>query len=87
MNRKDIFTDSAFEKIPDKVKNDMLALADSLKGKSVQEAVPYLAVFMQSLPKGYVLSRTEKEAMIAAVSRDMGDGERKKLYKIITPFL
>ena len=87
MNREDIFNDSAFDKIPDKVKKDMLTLADSLRGKSVQEAVPCLAVFMQSLPKGYVLSRPEKEAMLAAVSRDMGEGERKKLYKIITPFL
>ncbi len=87
MNREDIFSDSAFDKIPDKVKEDMLSLADSLKGKNVQEAVPYLAVFMQSLPKGYVLSRSEKEAMLSAVSRDMKESDRKKLYKIVTPFL
>ena len=87
MNREDVFAHSAFDKIPDKVKEDMLALANNLKGKSVQEAVPYLAAFMQSLPKGYVLSRPEKEAMLAAVSRDMGEKERNKLYKIVAPFL
>ncbi len=87
MNNIDaIFNDKAFDCLDDNVKNSLKKLYISIQGKSPEDALPYVMVFIKSLPKGIKLNNEQKQAIIKVVSSQMTEQEKKNLMFILKLF-
>lgn len=81
-----IFENEAFDCLDENMKNSVKSLYISLKGKTTQEALPYVISFLKQMPKDIKLTREQKNAIFAVLTSSMSEGERKSLLMMLNMF-
>lgn len=81
-----ILKDSAFDCLDDNVKNLIRILYKNIQGKTIQQSLPYIMGFVNSLPKGIKLTQEQKMAIVEALTETMSEQEKNNLMKMLKLF-
>lgn len=86
MNTEEFFTNPAFDCLEPERKKAFAELYTKLQGKSPEQAAAIIMHFMQSMPKGkgHKITPAERQAMLAVVTADMSDKEKRNVERIIS---
>lgn len=76
-----IFNSEAFENIEPERKKALRQLYFSLKGKSMEKALPIIMTF--KMPKGKNISQQERNAMINTVLMGLNENDRKNMESVL----
>jgi hypothetical protein len=85
LNTEEFFTNPAFSCLEDKQKKAFAELFNKLQGKTPEQAAAIIMHFMQTMPKdkGHKITPAERQAMLAVVTADMSDKEKKNVETIM----
>lgn len=82
----ELLQDKAFDCLDTEVKKLLKGLYINIRGKTAQQAMPYVIMFAKSLPRGISLTKEQKNAILEAVTLDMTESEKKNLSYILNMF-
>ncbi|MGN1317384.1 MAG: hypothetical protein ACI4VF_00100 [Lachnospirales bacterium] len=81
-----ILNDKAFDCFDRNVKESIKNLYLKTKGKRTEEMLPYIIQFVNSLPKGIILTKEQKNGIINAITYNMSESERKNIMTLLKLF-
>jgi hypothetical protein len=83
LKTEEFFTNPAFDCLEPERKKAFAELYTRLQGKSPEEAAAVIVKFMQTMPRGHKITTAERNAMLAVVTADMSDKEKKNVEMIM----
>lgn len=83
MNAEELFKDKAFDCLEPERKKAFAQLYTALQGKTPEQAVAIIMSFMQTMPKGHKITPAERQAMLAVVTADMSEKEKRNVEMIM----
>lgn len=81
-----MFEDKAFDCLTNDIKNSLKELYINIKGKPMEQNIPYIMQFVKTLPKGLVLTQEQKMAILSVVTKEMSDNEKRQLMFVLKLF-
>ncbi len=83
MTTDELFSNKAFDCLEPERKKAFAQLYNDLKGKTPEQSVMIIMRFMQTMPKGHKITPAERDAMLAAVTADMSEKEKRNVEMIM----
>lgn len=81
---ENILNNSAFDCLDSNIKKAFINLSWNIKNKPFDEKIAMIIAFVQSMPKGMVLTNDEKRGMINALMNEMNENEKKQMKKLLS---
>lgn len=83
MNSKNLFSHKAFDCISNEQKELFEKLSIQLEGKTPNECMPIIMMFMQNMPKGNELTKNEQESIMEIFLETLSDTEKEQFKLLI----
>ena len=78
-----VLNNEAFDCLDEETKTALVSLFDGIKGKSVDESLPIIINFMNTLPKKMKFTKEQREAMINVFMENLSINEKKQMLNLI----